>query len=214
MNSESALPLIATLLADLPTELDNVANIKGETDAPADEALLEAVAKRDKDALSVLFRRHGRAVYNVSWRILRDDAEADDLRQETFLYLFQKAYLYDPSKGSASSWIIQVAYHRAIDRRRALISREHYRTKDLDEQSIGSLFARPSTDHIDGKAILERLRGELSSDQQQALELHIFEGYSFKEIAERNAQSIGNVRNHYYRALDRLRSSLFMKKRG
>jgi RNA polymerase sigma-70 factor (ECF subfamily) len=49
-------------------------------------------------------------------------------------------------------------------------------------------------------------------DQQQTLELHFFEGYSLREIAEKSGQSIGNVRHHYYRALERLRSNLFSKK--
>lgn len=179
-----------------------------------DERLLEVAGRGEKRALAVLFRRHGRSVFNVAYRILKDEGEADDLRQDTFLYLFQKAHLYDPSKSTASSWIIQIAYHRAIDRKRFLSSRNHYKTEDLEEQRFGSVRSRPSTDHIDGKAILERLRNELSSDQQQTLDMHFFEGYTFKEIADKSGQSVGNVRHHYYRALDRLRSSLFTKKRG
>lgn len=66
---------------------------------------------------------------------------------------------------------------------------------------------------IDGKAILSRLRETLSAEQRQTLELHLFEGYSLREIAEKSGQSVGNVRHHYYRALDRLRAQLFPRKR-
>jgi len=48
----------------------------------------------------------------------------------------------------------------------------------------------------------------------ETLELHFFEGYSLREIAERKGQTVGNVRHHYYRALECLRSHLFPKKRG
>jgi len=180
----------------------------------SDNELLLAAGKGNRQALGTLFQRHGRAVFHVAWRILRDEGEADDLRQEVFLYLFQKACHYDPLKASAASWIIQIAYHRAIDRKRFLNSRQHYRSEELEEQGIGSLVTRPSTDQIDGKAILEKLRGQLSRDQQQTLELHFFEGYTFQEIADESGQSIGNVRHHYYRALERLRSNLLSKKRG
>ena len=183
-------------------------------DRRSDEELLEAVGGGSKDALSLLFYRHGRAVFNVAWRILRDESEAADLRQDVFLYLFERAKLYDPRKATAVSWIVQVTYHRAIDRRRYLSFRQHYKLEALDEQRLGPTAAEVLTDQLDGTAILNKLRGQLTSYQQQTLELHFFEGYSFREIAEKSGQPIGNVRHHYYRALERLRSNLFPQKRA
>jgi len=179
----------------------------------SDEELLEAVGDGSKEALGVLFRLHGRVVFTVAWRILRDQSEADDLRQEVFLYLFEHAKLFDARKATALSWIIQITYHRAIDRRRYLSFRQHYKLEALDEQTVGPTVQEVLTDQLDGKVILDRLRGQLTSDQQQTLELHFFEGYSFREIAEKTSQPVGNVRHHYYRALDRLRSNLFPQKR-
>jgi len=178
----------------------------------SDEELLEAVGDGSKEALGVLFRLHGRVVFTVAWRILRDQSEADDLRQDVFLYIFERARLYDPRKATALSWIIQVTYHRAIDRRRYLSFRQHYKLEALDEQTVGPTVQEVLTDQLDGKVILDRLRGQLTSDQQQTLELHFFEGYSFREIAEKTSQPVGNVRHHYYRALERLRSNLFPHK--
>jgi RNA polymerase sigma-70 factor (ECF subfamily) len=183
-------------------------------DSRSNEELLKAVGSGSKDALGVLFRRHGRVVFNVAWRILRDESEADDLRQDIFLYLFERAKLYDPRKATALSWIVQVTYHRAIDRRRYLSFRQHYKLEALDEQTLGPRVQEVSTNQLDGKAILDRLRGQLSPEQLQTLELHFFEGYSFREIAEQSNQEIGNVRHHYYRALERLRSNLFPQKRS
>lgn len=178
---------------------------------PSDEELMTAVQQGDKPALGLLFRRHATAVLHVVWRILRNEAEADDVRQDVFLYVYERAHLYDSRKGSASSWIMQVAYHRAIDRRRYLASRQHYDAPAFDELQTAVGTAPPSTDLIDGQAILSRLRDTLSEDQRATLELHIFEGYSLREIAERNGQTLGNVRNHYYRALDRLRRHIFSR---
>lgn len=181
---------------------------------PSDEVLLQAVGKGSKDALGLLFRRHARAVFNVAWRILRDEFEADDLRQEVFIYLSERSQHFDAQKGSGASWIMQVTYHRAIDRRRYLDFRQHYSAEEFDEQRTPTTAAQPSPEALDGKAIRDRMADQLTADQQQTLELHFFEGYSLREIAAKNGQTVGNVRHHYYRALERLRSHLFPPKRG
>lgn len=175
----------------------------------SDEILLALVSNGDKEALTVLFRRHARAAYNVSQRILKDDSEAEDLVQELFLFIFQKGGAFDAAKGSAVSWIIQMAYHRAIDRRRYLGFRQHYNGQELNEDRLIGNRGQISIDELAGKAVLNRLREELSADQQQTLELHFFEGYSFREIAEKTGQALGSVRNHYYRGIERLRSHIF-----
>ncbi|MGA2814413.1 MAG: sigma factor, partial [Candidatus Acidiferrum sp.] len=83
-----------------------------------DETLIAGVQAGDREALALLFRRHAHLVRNLGWRILRDKAEADDLIQEVFLYIHRKSALFDSSKGSARSWIVQVAYTQAFLRRR------------------------------------------------------------------------------------------------
>jgi RNA polymerase sigma-70 factor (ECF subfamily) len=153
-------------------------------------------------------------VFHVAWRILRDESEAADLRQEVFLYLSERSQHFDALKGSGASWIMQVAYHRAIDRRRYLDCRQHYSAVEFDEERSLRTTAQPSTDELDGRAILSHMRSQLTEDQRQTLELHFFEGYSLREIAEMHGQTVGNVRHHYYRALERLRSHLFPQKRG
>jgi RNA polymerase sigma-70 factor, ECF subfamily len=178
----------------------------------SDDLLLNRVAKGDKEALSILFRRHAHAVFSIACRILRDESEAEDLLQELFLFLFKKAALFDAGKSSGASWIIQMAYQRAIDRRRYLDVRHHYSVQELDEERAPSAKGQVSIDQIAGGALLEKLRGEMSAEQQQTLELHLFEGYSFREIAARSGQTLGNIRNHYYRGIERLRSYVFPKK--
>lgn len=218
MSTEATLQFDAALFESQaecePLEGGDLTSSEGPSQAIAissEEELVRHVAAGSREAVSVLFRRHGPAVLNVARRVLRDEAEAADLRQEVFLYIFQRAHQYDPSKSSASSWIIQIAYHRAIDRRRHLNARQHYTNAALEEGEFG-IAQQLSTDQLDGRAILERLRGQLSPEQRQTLELHFFEGYSLREIAERSGQSFGNVRHHYYRALERLRANLFAKK--
>jgi RNA polymerase sigma-70 factor, ECF subfamily len=179
---------------------------------PSDDALLSQVSLGSKDALALLFRRHRRAVSNVALRILRDPSEAEDLCQEVFLFLFQKAKQFDASKGGAASWIIQIAYHRAINRRHYLTFRQHYNAEQLDEEQTNFKRQPLFIDEIVARALLDQVREQLSADQRQTLELHFFEGYSFREIAEKTGQTLGNIRHHYYRGLECLRSNVFPEK--
>jgi RNA polymerase sigma-70 factor, ECF subfamily len=193
---------------------------RGALDEPAadrlsgisNEQLMEQIRNGAKEALGALFRRHARAVCNVAYRILRDGAEAEDLCQEVFLSLFQKAKFFDASKGSASTWIVQIAYRRAMNRRQYLARRQHYNTQELDEERIGGARQPVLVDEITARNLLNRLREQLSEEQRATLELHFFEGYSLREIADRTNQTLGNVRHHFYRGLRRLRSNLFPQK--
>jgi RNA polymerase sigma-70 factor, ECF subfamily len=186
--------------------------VEGLEKEKSDDYLLIRVGRGSKEALSILFRRHARPVFNIAQRILRDSSEAEDLLQELFLFIFQKANLFDPEKSSAQSWIIQMTYHRAIDRRRYLGSRQHYRSEELNDECLQTSRGQVSIDEVMGRALLLKLRQELPAEQRQTLELHFLEGYTFREIAEQTGLTYGNVRNHYYRGLERLRSFVLPRK--
>jgi RNA polymerase sigma-70 factor (ECF subfamily) len=185
----------------------------------SDELLLEQVRDGAKEALAVLFRRHARSVRNVAYRILRNEAEADDLVQEVFLFIFRKAALFDVAGGAARSWIFRVAYHRAFDRRRYLTSRHFYLIKELEDTAFRladhreePLFHELSIEGIFGKELAARFNARLTSEQRETIQLFFFEGYALKEIAELTGRSLVNVRNHYYRGLERLRKYVLPEK--
>jgi RNA polymerase sigma-70 factor, ECF subfamily len=185
----------------------------------SDELLLEQVREGAKEALGVLFRRHARAVRNVACRILRSETEADDLVQEVFLFIFRKAALFDAAQGEARSWIFQVAYHRAFDRRRYLNSRHFYTSQNLEETGrfladsrVELPFHELSMEGILGKKFTARLNARLTPEQQETIRLFFFEGYALKEIAQLTGRSLENVRSHYYRGLARLRKYVLSEK--
>jgi len=190
-----------------------------QTSELSDELLMEQVQQGTKEALSLIFRRHARAVRNVAYRILRNEAEADDLLQDVFLFIFRKAALFDASRGAARSWIIHVTYHRAFDRRRYLNTRHFYTDQGLENAVLSvadrrneTLLYEWSLEGVWGKASAARLRELLSPDQLTTIELHFFEGCTLEEVAERMGQSLGKVRHHYYRGLEKLRKPAFARK--
>jgi RNA polymerase sigma-70 factor (ECF subfamily) len=180
----------------------------------SDEQLLDEVRHGQRDALAILFRRHAQSVRNVGRRILRDESEADELLQDVFLYISRKAALFDPVKTSARSWIYHVTYHRAFDRRRYLAFRHFYDMLDLNESVISGRDdqAEMIFDRVAAKGVMEKFQYHLTKEQRQVIHLYFIEGYSLREIAEQTGQTFGNVRNHYYRGLERLRSYVLKEK--
>jgi len=180
----------------------------------SDQALMIRLCEGSREALAILFRRYARLVRTVAVRILRDDSEADDLLQDVFLFVHRNCSMFDSSRTTARSWIVQMTYHRAIDRRRYLNSRHFYTRLDLD--GIAGLpdprSRKPDYDLLCasvGSTTIPVLLDTLSDDQRNTLNLHFFEGYTFEEIAAKLNQSLGNIRNHYYRGLEKLRKQMF-----
>ena len=184
-----------------------------------DDDLLSGICQGDPEALASLFRRYARVVRGVAYRVLRDASEADDLLQDIFLLVHRLCGTFDGSKGAARFWILQMTYRRAISRRRYLTSRHFYTRVDLDAVETELADPRNPTAEIEefidarrGNGSLQKVFEELSENQRQTLQLFFVEGYTFDEIAEKLGQSRGNIKNHYFRGLDRLRKHLFSGK--
>ncbi len=180
---------------------------------PSDEALVARICTSDHDALAQLFKRYANLVRAVAARILRDDTEAEDLVQDLFLFIQRRCHIFDSSKSTARSWIVQMTYHRAIERRRYLKTRQFYSRRDANggDRVVGIPTSEGdySAEAVFGRNGLEKVFESLSDDQRETLRLHFFEGYTLAEIAAKLDQPHGNVRHHYYRALAKLRKQMF-----
>jgi RNA polymerase sigma-70 factor (ECF subfamily) len=200
-------------LASHEGDCSSVANECQDHREITDEDLLASIAHGDQHALTLLFQRYSQLVRIVSLRILRDEAEADDLMQDLFLFIYREAGVYDTSKSSARSWVVQMTYRRAISRRRYLTARGHYKNAELDCCVPG--FAGAATPGYDssiealfGREGLKKVMGELTAEQHETLRLHFYEGYTLAEVGKKLGQSLGNVRHHYYRGLEKLRKQV------
>lgn len=161
------------------------------------------------DALAVLFDRYHRLVLSIALKIVRDPGEAEDVMQTVFLEIFRAAGQFDPAKGSTKVWIIQYAYHRAMNRRQRLNATSFYAQTNLEEvqtqlperaPALGG-FTQPELKHL-----LQQGLATLSGPQKQVVELASYNGLSMKEISNKTGVSLSNVRHHYYRGLQKLRS--------
>ena len=97
-----------------------------ETQLRSDENLMASLKSQDREALAELFRRYSRLVFSIGLRILRDIGEAEEIVQDVFLFLYERARLFDENKGGARAWVVQVAHHRSLDRQGYLRRRNFY----------------------------------------------------------------------------------------
>lgn len=88
--------------------------------AEDDESLLLRTQAGDREALGILFQRYSRLIMSVGYRVLQDKSEAEDLLHDVFLFLINKSELFDPSRGTARSWLAKLTYHRALNLRKRL----------------------------------------------------------------------------------------------
>jgi RNA polymerase sigma-70 factor (ECF subfamily) len=183
--------------------------------SPSDEELMARMQAKDSKGLDLLYSRFSRLVFGVALRILNDRSEAEEVVQEVFFNIYQKAALFDPAKGSAKGWTLQNAFSRAHDRRAFLLRRGFYSSTDIESLD----------DTLPGKDDIEREVGaridfshllsafeDLTQMQRRTLELFYFQGLELKEICERLHEPFGNVRHHFYRGLERLRKSPAVKR--
>jgi RNA polymerase sigma-70 factor, ECF subfamily len=215
-SATSGFPISSRAELDVHSEREP-SNAGTEAVAVGDEVLLARLKQEDKTALGLLFHRYSRLLLGVAQRILRDTSEAEDLVQDVFLFIERKCTVFDSSKCSARSWIIQMAYQRALDRRRYLTTRHFYKHEEVepDDRRCSRMLTSEndySAETVYGRNGLAKVLGSLSDDQRETLRLHFFEGCTLAEISTQLGQPIGNIRHHYYRGLDKLRKQMFSRK--
>jgi RNA polymerase sigma factor (sigma-70 family) len=188
------------------------AAVRRETDAvsldatASDEQILEAVGRGDDDALGVLYDRFGRLAYGLAYRILRDQALAEDAVQEAFLTVWRSADAYKRERAKPSTWILTVVHRRAVD----LVRREQRRRGEPLEAAPEPTAGPADEDASlrDRRTAVQSALRELPDDQRQALELAYYGGLTQSELAERLGVPLGTVKSRMFAGLGRMRELL------
>lgn len=181
-----------------------------------DAALLQRMARGDQSACAALYDRFSRPLYSLALRILDEPADAEDVVQDVFLALWEKAATFEAQRGSAFGWAVTLTRNRAIDKLRT----RRRRSQLLADSFAGDLpgtSAPPAPDSLDNLAAQETssaVRAALASlpaEQVRALELAFFSGLTQQEIAARLAEPLGTVKARIRRGLFKLRDALALR---
>jgi RNA polymerase sigma-70 factor (ECF subfamily) len=179
-------------------------------DRLADQAALVRLARGDQSALAELYDRHARPIYSLALRILREQADAEDIVQEVFAQAWNQAARFDTSRGAVAAWLLMMARSRAIDRLRARRSRPETATDAETVERMPDAAVRQDLQLLSSEQVdmLKTALDGLPAPQREALELAYYEGLTHTEIADRLSEPLGTVKTRIRQAVIRLRESL------
>jgi len=186
-----------------------------QTTAPldlTDEQLMAMLQQRNPVALEYLYDRHSAIVKSLGMKVVHNEAEAEDLVQEIFMEIWNRAAGYDPAKGKPLGWIVTLARRRSIDRLRKCQShcRAEDRLRDEVEQQPDSWTTDPEEDFVmaDIRETLLNLLKTLPAAQQQAIDLAFYQGMSQREIAAHTGIPLGTIKTRLELGLKKLTAAL------
>ena len=157
-------------------------------------ALLARVAKQDRNAFSALYAATSAKLFGVVWRILPAQDRAEDVLQDVYVKIWNRAASYDATKASPITWMATIARNRAIDevRRRAPVSIEDA-PQALDVAGRRAKSARGGAAERRAAAAAG-LPARIGARRREIVLLAYYTGLSRDEIAQRFGHPVGTIK--------------------
>jgi RNA polymerase sigma-70 factor (ECF subfamily) len=184
-----------------------------------DKSLIEAHCRGDSAAFGELVRRYGDGMFGYLMKMSKNRQDAEDLFQETFKRVHEKAHTFRGSQ--LKSWLFTIATNVAIDglrrrrRMRVVSLNQKLDCSDNDGEELGAVALaddsyEPSQEAAKAEQT-EKVRGAIESlpaRQRATLVLAYYQQLSYPEVAEVMGCSLGTVKTQMYRALRTLAQKL------
>ena len=184
-----------------------------------------SLLRGDASALAELYDRYADVIFRAAFRRLGDRQLAEEVVQDTWLTLWERAELFDPAMGSLVGWLSTIARNRAVDRLRALARRPGalplsavFAADTGEDRALAAGQVLVSEDPArDPQLVLDELElretmlqalTQIPADERQVLELAYYADLTQPEIAQRLGWPLGTVKTRTRRGLLRLRSVL------
>ncbi len=180
-----------------------------QQEEPVEVGLLQRIAEGDRASFRELYDRFSGVLMAAAYKVLNDQAEAEDVLQDVFIQIWDKAGLYDPRRGKPLTWALTLTRNKAIDRLRS--AQRRYRLKDEVEQETRVMDQQVELDSVDQVYALEKGQlirkavASLSKEQRTAIELAFFKGLTQNEIADQLGEPLGTIKARIRRGMIKLR---------
>jgi RNA polymerase sigma-70 factor (ECF subfamily) len=171
-----------------------------------DHTLLQQVVEGDRTAFLRLYERHAAKVHGLSLHMLRDEGMAEEVTQDAFLRLWERAESFRPERGTLSAWLLTITRRLAIDRLRR-DSRRIQPAHSIDEEWLKIPDPQSETEEARWHSLAFALR-ELPPEQRQTIELAYYQGMSQSQIAEVMKVPLGTVKTRIRLGMDKLRIAM------
>ena len=169
-------------------------------------SLIRLIAlQHDQNALSELYRRYGRAVYSLAFRVVQNNTLAEEVTQDTFLKVWNQPETWDPQRGKLVSWLLTIARYTAIDRLRREQRRPLGAPLDDILELVGKRELIDDPAWQDGK-LIRSLIVRLPAEQIEVIELAFYQGMTHTEMAEHLKLPLGTVKTRVRLGLQKLKA--------
>ena len=172
----------------------------------SDEALLKRVAAGDENAFATLVGRHLDALFNYARRLSRSSSYAEDLVQETWLAIWQKASTYRPGKVKPTTWMHTILHNKFVDHARS--TKKKVELAHVDSEPEAATTSPHEALSQREFQTLSRALGELPVNQRAALYLKHAQGFANADVARIMRMSVRAVESLQARGRRNLRSRL------
>jgi RNA polymerase sigma-70 factor (ECF subfamily) len=183
-----------------------------EKEFKAEIALMLRIAQGDQRAFETLYDRFSGILFATAYRVLNNQAAAEDVVQDTFIQIWQKAPQYDPAKGKPLTWAVTLTRNRSIDRLRSTQRRSRMQDDlQAESETFEQFDGRSSLDAISSAETSQRVRdavNKLPADMREAIELAFFGSLKQSEIAERLNTPLGTIKARIRRGMTKLQNML------
>ncbi len=177
--------------------------------------LLESIGRGDRASFHALYERYSGVLFSTAYQVLNNQAEAEDVLQDVFVQIWDKAKLYDRTRGKPLTWALTLTRNKSIDRLRSA-QRRHRLKDEVEKESTvvehrGAGGRHGTADSGEQVYILEKnklVRNavlQLSTEQRQAIEMAFFGGLTQNEIALQLDEPLGTVKARIRRGMIRLK---------
>lgn len=172
--------------------------------------LISKIAKGCESALKKLYDNTIAQIYGLAYRILNNQADADEVALDVFKQIWNKAPDYEPGRGTPSAWVITLTRSRAIDRIRSDTKRRTTNEPLVAESdSIDDTPLPDETrDILEKRELIEKALSELTPQQRRSIELAYFKGLSQSEISKQMNEPLGTVKSWMRTGMIKLREIL------
>ena len=175
-----------------------------------DESLMAALSRGDSTALRSLHDRYHRLLLSIAMNVVRDTLDAEEVLQDVFLHIWNRANAYSAAKGKPLPWLVMLTRRRAIDRLRQQRSYRRatgrFETEYLreNEDPVPHFGRSPQMGGNDLRLLLQQHLQRLPPAQKEAVELTYFKGMSQREIASARKLPLGTVKTRIELGLRKL----------
>lgn len=170
--------------------------------------LIARIARRDEAALRTLYDRTAPKLLGVVLRIQSDRGLAEDVLQDVFLRIWQKAATYSPAAGRPLAWLCTIARNRAIDGVRRRSETQGPVTEDGEDWVERLADPHDSEGAILGRNALQACLGRLEALHRDCIVLAYCEGQSREDLALRYDRPVSTIKTWLHRGLATLRGCL------